>query len=181
MTDICIVFETFAVIFVHKAAILRPCYSHPDPLSPAQPPYVHLFNTHAKAGTHHINMSDLQATVAETETGFHVEGCERISYDFEFLDGVFDMGNSQLADCYQRWGRALAVMDANILYLYGEQMQAYFDHYNLKLSIHKTMIGEKAKSIDTLLGIVDSMNKFGVFRKEPVLVVGGGLVTDVAG
>ena len=43
------------------------------------------------------------------------------------------------------------------------------------------MIGEKAKSMDTMLSIVDSMNDFGVYRKEPVLVVGGGLVTDVAG
>lgn len=72
-------------------------------------------------------------------------------------------------------------MDANIFDMYGEEMQEYFDHHNLELQIHKTMIGEKAKSMDTLLSIVDSMNKFGIFRKEPVLVVGGGLVTDVAG
>jgi len=43
------------------------------------------------------------------------------------------------------------------------------------------MIGEKAKSIETFLSIVDSMNEFGIIRKEPVLVVGGGLVTDVVG
>ncbi|GAB7349629.1 hypothetical protein MBLNU459_g0311t1 [Dothideomycetes sp. NU459] len=126
-------------------------------------------------------MSDLKASVAETKAGFHVEGYEKIEYDFTFLDGVFDKNNSQLADCYERWGRALAVMDANIFDMYGEQIQEYFDHHKLELQIHKTMIGEKAKSIETLLSIVDSMNKFGVFRKEPVLVVGGGLVTDVAG
>ncbi|KAK4096851.1 2-epi-5-epi-valiolone synthase-like protein [Parathielavia hyrcaniae] len=126
-------------------------------------------------------MSDLEATVVETKTGFHVEGCERISYDFKFLGGVFDVRNSDLADCYQRWGRVLAVMDANIFDIYGEQMQVYFDHYGLALCVHRTMIGEKAKTIDTLLSIVEAMNKFGVIRKEPVLVVGGGLVTDVAG
>ncbi|KAK4129717.1 2-epi-5-epi-valiolone synthase-like protein [Parathielavia appendiculata] len=126
-------------------------------------------------------MSDLQATVIETKTGFHVEGCEKISYDFKFLDSVFDVRNRDLADCYQRWGRALSVMDANISDIYGEQMQTYFDHYGLDLCVHRTMIGEKAKTIDTLLKIVEAMNKFGVIRKEPVLVVGGGLVTDVAG
>ncbi|KAH0291496.1 2-epi-5-epi-valiolone synthase-like protein [Aureobasidium namibiae CBS 147.97] len=126
-------------------------------------------------------MSDMNATVQETKAGFHVSGYEKIEYDFEFLDGVFSPKNSQLADCYQRWGRVLAVMDANIFDVYGDEIQKYFDHYKLELSIHKTMIGEKAKSIDTLLSIVDSMNKFGVYRKEPVLVVGGGLVTDVAG
>ncbi|KAH7391930.1 hypothetical protein BKA66DRAFT_525692 [Pyrenochaeta sp. MPI-SDFR-AT-0127] len=126
-------------------------------------------------------MSDLKATVQETKSGFHVEGYEKIEYDFTFLDGVFNTGNPQLAKCYERWGRCLAVMDLNIYNVYGEEMQRYFDHYGLPLTFHKTMIGEKAKSMKTLLSIVDSMTDFGIIRKEPVLVVGGGLVTDVAG
>lgn len=110
-------------------------------------------------------MSDMNAKVVETKQGFHVEGYEKIEYDFEFLDGVFDTQNKQLADCYERWGRVLAVMDSNIYDLYGERIEAYFDHHKLDLKIHKTMIGEKAKSIETLLSIVDSMNEFGVIRK----------------
>jgi 3-dehydroquinate synthase len=116
-------------------------------------------------------MSDLKATVAETPAGFHVEGYEKIEYDFTFIDGVFDTSKSDLADCYKRWGRCLAVMDSNIFNSYGEQMQKYFDHYKIDLDVHKTMIGEKAKSIDTFLSIVDSMNKFGIFRKVRVLVI----------
>jgi 3-dehydroquinate synthase len=116
-------------------------------------------------------MSDLKASVVETKNGFHVEGYEKIEYDFSFLDGVFNTENSQLASCYERWGRCLAVMDLNIFNIYGKEMQTYFDHYNLPLTIHKTMIGEKAKSMDTLLSIVDSMTEFGIIRKEPVLVV----------
>ncbi|EMD62170.1 hypothetical protein GGP41_002368 [Bipolaris sorokiniana] len=126
-------------------------------------------------------MSDLKASVIETQNGFHVEGYEKIEYDFTFLDGVFNPANNNLAKCYERWGRCLAVMDLNIFNIYGDEMQKYFDHYNLPLTIHKTMIGEKAKSMETLLSIVDSMTDFGIIRKEPVLVVGGGLVTDVAG
>ncbi|KAL4874227.1 putative 3-dehydroquinate synthase [Aspergillus karnatakaensis] len=126
-------------------------------------------------------MSDLKATVSETKAGFHVEGYEKIEYDFTFLDGVFDPRNSELAKLYERWGRCLAIMDKNIYDLYGTAMQAYFDIYGLKLQIHQTMIGEKAKSLDTFTSIVDSMTDFGIIRKEPVLVVGGGLVTDVAG
>ena len=110
-------------------------------------------------------MSDLKATVEETKKGFHVVGYEKIEYDFTFLDGVFNIGSSNLADCYEKWGRCLAVMDRNIFDTYGDQIQAYFDHYNLELKIHKTMIGEKAKSIETLLSIVDSMNTFGIYRK----------------
>lgn len=110
-------------------------------------------------------MSDMKASVTETTSGFQVAGYEKIEYDFTFLDGVFDVANNQLAQCYSRWGRALAVMDLNIFNIYGAQMQQYFDHHGLELKFHKTMIGEKAKSMDTLLSIVDSMTEFGIFRK----------------
>ncbi|KAI1134486.1 Dehydroquinate synthase-like protein [Hypoxylon sp. FL0543] len=126
-------------------------------------------------------MSDLKASVQETNHGFHVEGYEKIEYDFTFVDGVFDVANPHLAECYRKWGRVLAVTDKNVYGLYGRKMENYFNHYNLKLKVHQTSIGEKAKTIDTFLEIADSMTEFGIIRKEPVLVVGGGLVTDVAG
>jgi 3-dehydroquinate synthase len=110
-------------------------------------------------------MSDLKATVAETANGFHVEGYEKIEYDFTFIDSVFDPSKPDLANCYKAWGRCLAVMDTNIFNVYGEAMKKYFDSYNIPLDVHKTMIGEKAKSIDTFLSIVDSMTKFGIYRK----------------
>lgn len=110
-------------------------------------------------------MSDLKATVAETQAGFHVEGYEKISYDFSFVDGVFDVQNPGLADCYKPWGRVLAVTDKNVFGLYGDKMEAYFAHYGLTLKVHKTSIGEKAKTIDTFLQIADSMTDFGIIRK----------------
>lgn len=110
-------------------------------------------------------MSDLKATVSETQKGFHVEGYEKISYDFSFVDGVFDVENTGLADCYKPWGRVLAVTDKNVFGLYGDKMEAYFAHHGLTLKVHKTSIGEKAKTIDTFLSIADSMTEFGIIRK----------------
>lgn len=116
-------------------------------------------------------MSDLKATVAETTNGLHVDGYEKIEYDVTFLDGVFELQNPQLANLYERWGRCLAIMDKNIFDLYGPQMQEYFKHHNLELKIYQTMIGKKAKSLETFTQIVDSMTDFGIIQKEPVLVV----------
>ena len=110
-------------------------------------------------------MSDMNASVQETSTGFQVTGYEKIEYDFTFLDGVFNPSNPQLAKCYERWGRALAVTDMNVYNMYGEQMETYFNHYNIELKVHKTKIGEKAKTIPTFLSIVDSMTEFGIYRK----------------
>lgn len=42
-------------------------------------------------------------------------------------------------------------MDSNIYDVYFEQIQAYFDKYEIDLKVHKTMIGEKAKSMQDLV------------------------------
>ena len=110
-------------------------------------------------------MSDMKATVNETKNGFHVEGYEKIEYDFTFTDGVFEPKNESLANCYKKWKRCLAVVDNNIYNLYGEKMQKYFDHYEIPLRFHRTKIGEKAKSIATWTSIADTMTDFGIYRK----------------
>lgn len=107
-------------------------------------------------------MSDMSAKVVETTNGFHVEGYEKIEYDFSFTENIFDKNNDGLAKQFTRLNRCLAVMDTNIFNVYGQQLKNYFDHYNIELKVHKTMIGEKAKSIETLLSIVDSMTEFGM-------------------
>ena len=123
-----------------------------------------------------LKMSDLKATVKETTSsvghvGFHVEGYERIEYDFTIMDGVFDVKNPELAKCYKKWNRCLAVTDLNIYNVYGKQMDRYFKHHGLELVFHKTKIGEKAKTMPTLLSIVDSMNEFGIYRKVCTLAI----------
>jgi 3-dehydroquinate synthase len=40
---------------------------------------------------------------------------------------------------------------------------------------------EFSQTMDTMLSLVDAFSDFGLIRKEPVLVCGGGLVTDVCG
>ncbi|MGN6608963.1 MAG: sedoheptulose 7-phosphate cyclase [Jatrophihabitans sp.] len=120
-------------------------------------------------------------TVTATDTEFRVEAYEKIDYTLTYVDGVFDPRNTQLADNYRSWGRCLAVVDANVHALYGERMQAYFDHHGIALTVVPVTIKEVDKSLRTLERIVDAFGEFGLVRKEPVLVVGGGLVTDVAG
>ncbi|KAF1995037.1 2-epi-5-epi-valiolone synthase [Amniculicola lignicola CBS 123094] len=126
-------------------------------------------------------MSDLNATIQKTHNGFAVTGYEKLDYNFAFINGIFSPSNTQLADCYKKWGRVLIVLDMNMKKLYGNEIQKYFDAHNLAVSFHAMPVGETAKTMESLLDICNSMTNFGIIRKEPVLVVGGGLVTDVAG
>lgn len=126
-------------------------------------------------------MSNVQAKFSATENTFHVEGYEKIEFSFVFVNGAFDVKNTELADSYKKFGRCLAVVDHNVNRLYGEQIEAYFKHYNIDLTVFPVAISEPTKTIETFESIIDAFADFGLVRKEPVLIVGGGLVTDVAG
>jgi 3-dehydroquinate synthase len=126
-------------------------------------------------------MSNVQAKFEATETAFHVEGYEKIEFSLVYVNDTFDISNREIADSYQKFGRCLTVIDANVYRLYSQQIHAYFEHYNIDLTVFPITIGEPNKSIATFEKIVDAFSDFGLVRKEPVLVVGGGLITDVAG
>lgn len=126
-------------------------------------------------------MGIAQAKFSATATAFHVEGYEKIEFDLVFVDNVFDCDRPELAANYKSFGRCLAVVDHNINRLYGNQIQAYFNHYDIDLTIFPIVISEPTKTIATFETIVDAFADFGLVRKEPVLIIGGGLLTDVAG
>jgi 3-dehydroquinate synthetase len=125
----------------------------------------------------------VQAPAAFTATGtaFHVEAYEKIDYSLRYADGAFAIGNTEIADTYRPFGRCLMVIDEIVYGLHGEQMRAYFAHYGIALTAFGVTITETGKTLRTVEQIVDAFGRFGLVRKEPVLVVGGGLTTDVAG
>ena len=126
-------------------------------------------------------MSNIQATYTATENSFHVEGYEKIEFSLDYVPGAFRIENTQIADSYRAFGRCLMVVDDAVYRLYGDAIQAYFAHHQIDLTVSLVTIKETGKTLRTLEQIVDAFAEFGLVRKEPVLVVGGGLVTDVAG
>jgi 3-dehydroquinate synthetase/predicted O-methyltransferase YrrM len=122
-----------------------------------------------------------RATFTATDSAFHVEAYQKIDYSLLYVDGAFAVGNPQIADSYRRFGRCLMVVDETVHGLYREQLEAYFEHYAIDLTVFTVSIKEPDKTLRTLERIVDAFARFGLVRTEPVLVVGGGLVTDVAG
>jgi demethyl-4-deoxygadusol synthase len=122
-----------------------------------------------------------RATLNATATTFAIEAYEKIDYSLVFVNGAFAVDNAELAASYRPWGRCLMVVDETVHRLYGDEMRAYFDYHDIELSVFPVAIGETGKTLRTVERIVDAFAEFGLVRKEPVLVVGGGLTTDVAG
>jgi demethyl-4-deoxygadusol synthase len=126
-------------------------------------------------------MSGIQATFTSTDHAFHVEGYEKIDFSLFYVNGAFQVGKSEIADSYRQFNRCLMVVDATVYKLYGTQMRDYFEHYDIDLTVFPVTIKETDKTLQTVETIIDAFVDFGLVRKEPVLVVGGGLTTDVAG
>jgi demethyl-4-deoxygadusol synthase len=126
-------------------------------------------------------MGSVQATFRATEKAFHVEGYEKIDFSLLYVNGAFEVGNAEIAESYRHFGRCLLVIDKTVYSLYGKQIQAYFEHYEINLKVFEIKIEENDKTLRTFEQVVDALADFGLLRKEPVLVVGGGLTTDVAG
>jgi demethyl-4-deoxygadusol synthase len=126
-------------------------------------------------------MSGIKATFTATDNAFHIEGYEKIDFSLLYVEGAFKIGNPEIADSYRQFGRCLMVVDETVNGLYGLQIQDYFQHYGIDLTVFPVQIKETAKSLRTFEKIIDAFVDFGLVRKEPVLVVGGGLTTDVTG
>jgi 3-dehydroquinate synthase len=126
-------------------------------------------------------MSNIQAQFSATSTGFRVEGYEKIELDFQFVEQLFDIHQPELASYYTTLKRCLAIVDDTVNQLYGSQLQQYFQYYGIELTVFPVSIKEPNKTIATWQTIIDAFCRFNLLRKEPVLVIGGGLVTDVAG
>jgi demethyl-4-deoxygadusol synthase len=121
------------------------------------------------------------ASFTATDKAFHVEAYEKIEYSLRYSDGAFAIGNTEIADSYRPFGRCLMVVDETVYGLYGVAMRGYFSHYGIDLTAFPVAIPETGKTLATVERIVDAFGDFGLVRNEPVLVVGGGLTTDVTG
>jgi len=86
-----------------------------------------------------------------------------------------------LSEVYKPLGRCVAVVDDKVEKLYGERLQNYFDSNEIPLTkfIHEG--NEINKDIKNVQAILLDMKKFGVGRHEPVLIIGGGVISDLGG
>ena len=82
---------------------------------------------------------------------------------------VLDMGSSSSStSCFQ-------MMSIK------EQLERYFAFHNVETKILAKSGDEVSKDIESVQEILIDLKKLGVMRNEPVLVTGGGVISDIAG
>ena len=97
------------------------------------------------------------------------------------VENSLDPNETALRDMYISLGRCVCLVDQNVERYYGEQIEHYFDYHGIKLDklVYRAM--EVDKGINTVERMLGDFKRLGVSRNEPVLIVGGGVLTDTGG
>lgn len=61
---------------------------------------------------------------------------------FKFVDNIFDVKHTHLADIYKKWNRCLLITDQIVHDAYADQMKGYFKHHDIPLTLHVMPGGE---------------------------------------
>jgi 3-dehydroquinate synthase len=106
-----------------------------------------------------------------------------IEYDLINAPNLFHPQNEALLSLGRlENARRFVVVDANVERVYFAQIQEYFAYHGIDAKIITFPAGEENKSVESYLAIVRELDSFPIHRRdEPIIAIGGGVLTDVVG
>ncbi|MDY6781230.1 MAG: sedoheptulose 7-phosphate cyclase [Cyanobacteriota bacterium] len=124
-----------------------------------------------------------EITASGDSRSFEVCATYTLKAEVKLTNGVFEPSNPTLANIYRGRSRCVAIVDKTVDELYGTALRRYFEHYEIPLELLPCRAWESDKTPETVQHLLKFLGKDGcdVSRNEPVLVVGGGVLSDVGG
>jgi len=106
-----------------------------------------------------------------------------IEYEVVNCPDIFHPQNDALLSIGKRENaRRFVVVDANVDRHFSNVIRDYFNFHKIEARILVFPSGEKNKSVDNYLWILRELDRFPINRRdEPVIAIGGGVLTDIAG
>jgi len=97
------------------------------------------------------------------------------------MNDVLSHDSIYLRDLYKPLSRCVCVIDKTVDQAWGTTLDSYFAHHNIPLIKLSYRAHEADKNIASVQRILEDYKKHRCKRNEPILVVGGGVMTDLAG
>ncbi|MDJ0620758.1 MAG: sedoheptulose 7-phosphate cyclase [Calothrix sp. MO_192.B10] len=154
-----------------------------EKLSPLESEQIIQFNHPEKYRTSEWYTGHGEITASGDGRSFEISATYTLRGEVKLVDGVFEPENLTLAEVYSRRGRCVAIVDSAVDEFYGESLRRYFEYHEIPLKLLACRAWESDKTPETVHRLLQFLGKDGcdVSRNEPVLVVGGGVLSDVAG
>jgi 3-dehydroquinate synthase len=103
-----------------------------------------------------------------------------IEFTLKYCSDVFNTNNHDLLS-FAESNRRVVVVDETVYKLYGERLHNYFDTFQIKLELFVIDATEENKDWKHTDKILRFFEESGVLRREPVIVIGGGVLLDLVG
>ncbi len=106
-----------------------------------------------------------------------------VEYEVATCQNIFTPENEALISIgKQQNARRFVVIDANVEKYFSAQIRNYFEYHKVDARILVFPSGEKNKTVDNYLWVLRELDKFPIKRRdEPIIAIGGGVLTDIAG
>lgn len=120
-----------------------------------------------------VSQSDFQQVEACMSSTTHTS--------IKVVENVLDAENALLREIYKPLGRCICLIDENVERFFGWRVEAYFAEHGIELEklVYRAM--EVDKGINTVERMLGDFKHLGVSRNEPVLIMGGGVLSDTGG
>ena len=106
-----------------------------------------------------------------------------IEYEVVNCQNIFNPENEALASVGKRRDtRRFVIVDSNVEQYFSVQIRDYFDFHKVDARVLVFPSGEKNKTVENYLWVLRELDKFPINRRdEPIIAIGGGVLTDIAG
>ncbi len=114
---------------------------------------------------------------------WHVAYQRAIEYEVVTSPNIFQPQNEALLSVGKRENtRRFVVVDGNVEKYYSTEIRDYFKQHKIETKIVIFPAGEENKSVDNYLWLLRELDSFPINRRdEPIIAIGGGVLTDVTG
>ena len=136
---------------------------------------------HAVYPTSIYRQCDAQTLATKDASTIEVVMSTTITTIIKIARKVLVPSNHLLCDVYKPLGRCVAVVDDKVEEHYGAEIDQYFAAHDIEFTKLVFNGNEVDKGIEDVERILVAMKKYSLGRHEPLLVVGGGVIADIAG
>lgn len=116
-------------------------------------------------------------------TSWHVLHQRTIEYEVVNCQNIFHPQNEVLLSAGKGENtRRFVIVDVNVEKYFSNEIREYFNFHKVDAKILVFPSGEKNKSVENYLWILRELDSFPINRRdEPIIAIGGGVLTDIAG
>ena len=106
-----------------------------------------------------------------------------VEYEVANCQNIFHLENEALVSVGKREkSRRFVIVDSHVEKHFSAQIREYFAHHKVDAKVLVFPSGEKNKTVDNYLWVLRELDEFPIQRRdEPIIAIGGGVLTDIAG